>query len=132
MAEHDIQAAFVQWCQWNEGRHPVLKLAFAIPNGAHLAGDARLRAIKMQSLKKEGLRPGVPDWCLPAPRYPFSGLFIEFKYGKNKPSAEQNEYIARLRSAGHRVAVCYSTEEAIAEVENYLTAREGITKEQQA
>lgn len=120
MSEHATQSSFVTWCKWNEGKYPALKLAFSIPNGAHLAGDARLRAIKMRNLKAEGLRVGVPDWCLPVPRHSFSGLFIEFKHDKNKANSEQLEYIALLRSEGHRAVICYSVEEAIKEVENYL------------
>lgn len=118
--EHDTQAAFISWCQWNEAKYPALKLGFAIPNGAHLAGDARTRAIKMARLKAEGFRPGVPDWCLPVPMGGYNGLWIEFKFGKNKLSDAQTDYIALLERNKHCVQVCYTVDEAIKTIEEYL------------
>lgn len=119
--EHAIQCAFVEWCNRSESAHPELLLAFAVPNGAHLAGDARLRAIKMANLKKEGFRTGVPDWILPFPIAPYIGLAIEFKRGcKGVLSVSQEAYISLLRIAGWKVEVCRTTEEAISIVKGYL------------
>ena len=118
--EHDTQASFINWCQWNQAKYPVLALSFAIPNGAHLAGDARTRAIKMAKLKAEGFRPGVPDWCLPHPSGEYKGLWIEFKFGKNQTSIDQANFIALLKLYGHCVHVCYSVDDAIRAVEEYL------------
>ena len=120
MSEHLTQSSFVTWCQWNQAKYPMLALAFAIPNGTHLAGDARIRAIKMNNLKSAGLKPGVPDWCLPYPCGGYNGLWIEFKYGKNKLSVDQQNYIALLERYRHCVQICYSVDEAIVAVEEYL------------
>ena len=120
MSEHDTQASFVNWCQWNEMRYPMLMMAFAIPNGAHLAGDARTRAIKMARLKAEGFKPGVPDWCLPYPCGGYNGLWIEFKHGKNSLSQYQTDYIVLLEQYKHCVKVCYTVDEAIRAVEEYF------------
>ena len=122
--EHDTQAAFVNWCQWNQAKYPMLALAFAIPNGAHLAGDARTRAIKMARLKAEGFKSGVPDWHLPYRSGGYEGLWIEFKHGKNKTSADQDNYIALLERYRHCVQVCYNVDEAIKTVEEYLNPTE--------
>lgn len=121
--EHDTQKSFVTWCQWNQAKYPMLALAFAIPNGAHLAGDARTRAIKMARLKAEGFRPGVPDWCLPYPSGGYNGLFIEFKHGKNKLSVDQENYIALLERYQHCVKVCYTVDEAISAIEEFLNPK---------
>ena len=112
--EHDIQAAFVTWCRLNEKLLPALKLAFAVPNGGHrhVATAARLKA--------EGVRAGVPDWCLPVARGPYIGLWIEMKSGKNKPSDAQVEYIAMLRDARHQVFVCNDWLDAANFVKMYL------------
>lgn len=98
----------------------MLKLAFAIPNGAHLAGDARTRAIKMARLKAEGFKSGIPDWCLPYPCGGYNGLFIEFKHGKNKLSVAQADYIALLEKYKHCCKVCYTVDQSISVVEEYL------------
>jgi hypothetical protein len=65
----------------------------------------------------------VPDWCLPVPMGGYSGLWIEFKYGKNKLSDNQQDYIALLEAAGHCVDVAYTTEEAIRVTEEYLSQK---------
>lgn len=120
MSEYDIQAAFVKWCKWNEVKYPSLKLAFSSVNGAHLAGDARMRAIKMARLKANGLRVGVPDWSLPVARNGYAGMWIEFKAGKNKLSHAQAEYIDLLRAENHLVHVYYDWEKAAVAVKDYL------------
>jgi len=120
MSEHTTQCAFIQWCEWNEGKYPDLKLIYSIPNGAHLAGDSRQRAIKMAKMKAEGLKIGMPDTHLPVPCGGYNGLYIEFKDGKNKLSDSQEERIDMLERAGHCCAVCYTVDEAIRVTLEYL------------
>ncbi len=117
MSEHDTQAAFVNWCQWNEAKYPMLKLAFAIPNGG-----LRNKAVAGK-LKAEGARSGIPDWHLPYPCGGYNGLWIEMKHGKNKLSPAQSDYIALLEKYHHCVQVCYSVDEAIKAVEEYLNPK---------
>ena len=59
--EHRIQAALFEWAKYASAKHPGLKLMFAIPNGG--ARDAVTGAM----LKREGVKPGVPDIFLPMP-----------------------------------------------------------------
>ena len=108
MSEHDEQAAFVEWLEWNHIKH------YAIPNGGsrHKAEAARLKA--------EGVVPGVPDICIPIPRGEKHGLYIEMKYGKNKTTEAQNKWIAYLSEAGYTCAVCYSATAAIKVTRGYL------------
>lgn len=113
--EHDIQAAFVTWCRLHEKKYPELKLAFAVPNGGHRHAATAAR------LKAEGVRPGVPDWCLPVARGGYIGLFVEFKSSKGKPSPAQLEYIGLLKTAGHRVVVCNDFLVAAEVVKMYLS-----------
>jgi hypothetical protein len=54
------------------------------------------------------------------PNDSFAGLFIEFKYGANKATGLQNAFIARLREVGYCATICYSLDEAIEAVEDYL------------
>ena len=114
MSEHAEQAAFITWCAYNEARFPELAWMYAIPNGGH-----RHKAVAAK-MKAEGAKAGVLDLCLPVPRGPYHGLYLETKYGKNKPSPEQERWIAFLRSQGHYVEVCWGCEELIRATEKYL------------
>lgn len=87
---------------------------FAIPNGGHR------NYVEAINLKKQGTRSGVPDLMLPIPKGKYHGLFIEMKYGKNKPTQNQTEYINYLNSVGYLAVVCYSCEEAIKIINEYL------------
>ena len=70
MKETQEQATFISWFRF---QFPGV-LIFAIPNGAHLAGDAKARARHMARLKWEGVVSGIPDLCIPEWQ-----TWIEFK-----------------------------------------------------
>lgn len=89
-------------------------MCFAVPNG----GRRDIR--EAMSLKKEGVRPGVPDLILATPRGAHGALFIEFKIKPNKPSVLQQEMMERLEEQGYKCAVCYTLDQAIKVVEDYL------------
>ena len=114
LLEHDHQSLFFLWLQRNERRHPVLAAFFAIPNG----GFRHIRtAIK---LKKEGVKPGVPDTCLPVARKGHHCLWIEFKAGKNTMTDLQSKWKEFLEAERHKVVVAYSWQEAALETVRYL------------
>ena len=127
-SEHDSQRTVCDWWRIACNGYGLPEFALmAVPNGAHLAGDAKGRAIKMANLKRTGLRPGVPDLFLAVPKVdkvvpelPFPGLWIEMKKRPNKPSPEQEAVILYLRQRGYHVCICYSAEEAIRAISAYL------------
>ena len=119
MTEHDEQVAVINWCFYNTAKHPCLDLIFAIPNGAMLGGG-RIGGIRMNSLKAEGLRPGVSDLFLPAARRGYHGLFLEMKTSKGKPSENQLEFIANVSEQGYYAVICHGAAEAIDILEWYL------------
>lgn len=94
--------------------YPELRLLYHIPNGG---SRNELEAV---NLKKQGVRAGVPDLCLPVARGGYHGLYIELKYGKNKPTEKQLEWIEALRDEGYAVSICWGFEAARAELEKYL------------
>lgn len=99
------------------GRYPELRFLFAIPNGG-------LRhAVVAAKLRREGVRPGVPDVCLPVARGGYHGLWIEMKAGTNKPTDKQEDWIRDLAAQGHVVAVCWSAEVAIKIITLYLEGK---------
>jgi len=118
--EDQYQEQVFSWAAMNEAREPRLKFLFHVPNGGHRHPSVALK------LKRQGVKRGVPDIFLPVkvqyfdPGNTFSGLWIEMKAGKNKPSADQMAWINFLRKEGYRVCICWTPEEAIREIEAYL------------
>ena len=114
MSEHAIQSAFVTWCKYQERFYPMLQLSFATPNAAKRSIGLAMR------MKKEGLKSGVLDWCLPYNNGKYNGLWIEFKYGSNTLTDNQEAYGLLLEKYGHDVHVCYNVDDAINIVKEYL------------
>jgi hypothetical protein len=79
--------------------------------------------------QSNGLKAGVPDVMVFEPfkiknvpwrgdpelagAVHYNGLALELKAGKNKSTAAQKQWHERLQSAGWKVAVCYSLDEAL-------------------
>lgn len=113
--EDDIQAAVVQYCDIK--KIPI----FAIPNAQKLSFlDRKKAAIAMQKLKKIGLKSGAPDLFIPVPSWQYHGMFIELKTSKGKLTAEQKEWLGILSSKGYYAICCYSIDESINQIDQYL------------
>lgn len=108
MSEAQEQAAVIEWCDWQ--RIPI----FHIPNG----GKRNPR--EAAGLKRQGVRKGVPDLCVPIARGPWHSLYIEMKYGRNRPSEEQLHWMQTLSDNGMKCLVCYSAREAQDAISDYL------------
>ena len=108
------QETLVNWCRLFENRYPELKLLYHVPNGG---SRNRLEAA---NLKRQGVKAGVPDLCLPVPKRNYHGLYIEMKYGKNKTTEAQEEWLEALQQQDYKTAVCYSAEEAQEVIKDYL------------
>ena len=96
-------------------RHPELRLLFHIPNGGsrHPAEAARLKA--------QGVKPGVPDICLPVPKKKYHGLYIELKRRSGGVVSEaQNAMLTALRRQGYKVAICFGCDDAWKTISEYL------------
>ena len=121
--ESQIQAAFITWTRHAEARFPALKLAFSVPNGAWTKNYAMAA-----KLKREGMRPGVPDWMLPVVTWrhkglnvKWHGLAIEFKRPGAKATGQQAAYHILLRDQGWQVEVCNDWQVARQIAEKYLS-----------
>lgn len=114
--EHDEQCALMVHVGYYLGRWPELALLYAIPNGGQ-----RSKAVAGK-LKAEGVKPGVPDLCLPVPRGGFHGLYIEMKRvgERDATSPAQKAWHAALRAQGYRVVVCEGEAEAMAVIIEYM------------
>ena len=109
MSEAHEQIAVVNYCEYKG--IPV----FHIPNG----GSRNKR--EAANLKRQGVKAGVPDLCIPVARGRYHSLYIEMKAQKGKPTKKQVEWIHRLRGEGMCAYVCYGAKNAIALIEKYLS-----------
>lgn len=106
------QITLFNWAKNNESNFPCLKLMYHVPNEGKRTNGGILKAA--------GMKSGVPDVCLPVPRNGYHGLYMEMKYGKNRPTKEQESYMELLRQQGYKTAVCYGFESAKDEIVRYL------------
>lgn len=118
--EDTEQMGVIDWTNWNRNRFPELQLIFHIPNGG------KRNATEAARFKAMGVKAGVPDLFLPVPKDGYAGLFIEMKYGKNKTTENQEEWIENLKKQGYKVVVCYGGEAATRELEAYMQTYDTI------
>jgi len=108
------QERIMRWAAVEQAEHPELKLLHHIPNGGSR------NAAEAANLKRQGVKAGVPDLCLPVARCGFHGLYIELKYGKNTVTDEQAEWLEQLRQQGYKAVPLWGAEQAIETIREYL------------
>lgn len=132
--EEEEQQRVIEWAKlqlpvWGFPR----ECLFAIPNGAHLAGDRDQRARQMTRMKRVGFLNGVADLFLSVPRSGRAGLWIEMKKPRSnfdspadaerawKPG--QRQFAATQQKLGYAYALCYGFDEARAAIMKYLRGK---------
>lgn len=108
MSEAQEQSAVVEYCDLKG--IPV----FHVPNGG-----SRNKA-EAANLKRQGVKPGVPDLCVPVARGPYHSLYIEMKAEGGKPTEAQMRWVYLLREQGMCAYVCYGAGNAIALIDRYM------------
>ena len=113
--EAEEQTALFAWAEWNKTQYPELTLMYHVPNGgSRNTAEAR-------RLKAQGVKPGVPDICLPVPRGKYHGLYIELKRQRGgKISSLQKIWLTALAGQGYKCLVCFGAEDAEWEIVKYL------------
>jgi hypothetical protein len=103
-SERELQQAILDWyaAQIQLRNLADCDVLMAIPNGQYRPGQR----------PEPGMRPGVPDLFLPVARRGYYGLWLELKWGQNRPTPEQEAWLARLQKLNHCCAVVRSLEEA--------------------
>ena len=115
-SESAEQTNLFRWAAYEQNSYPELKLMFHIPNGGSR------NKLEAANLKRQGVKAGVPDICLPVARGNYHGLFIEMKNasGKNKATDKQKEWIQDLNRQGYMAIVCYGWQEASEVLKKYM------------
>lgn len=109
--EHQEQVALFEWA----AHYRPLDVMYAIPNG----GKRAIQTAAM--LKAEGVKPGVPDICLPVPRGHYHGLYIELKRRRGgKVTREQQAWIEALMHQGYACAVYHGWDAARDVIIDYM------------
>ena len=113
--EEQEQIAVIEWAMLMEKQAPELALLYHCPNGAdrHPAVAAKL--------KKQGVKPGVPDLFLPVARGTAHGLYVEMKRQKGgRVSEDQKAWMEALTQQGYLCVVAHGAEEACDVIWHYL------------
>ncbi len=110
------QICLFRWAAYMQGKYPELNLMYHIPNGGSR------NKLEAANLKRQGVKAGVPDICLPVARGLYHGLYIEMKNtsGKNKATAKQKDWIDELKKQGYMAIVCFGWQEASEVIEKYM------------
>ena len=90
MSEAQEQAAVIEYCEF------IHVPVFHIPNGGYR--NAREAA----NLKRQGVKAGVPDLCIPVAKGGYHGLYIEMKTKKGKLS----EFWSSDKLTGNQTRLC--------------------------
>ena len=119
------QAAFVSWLKTvpvpGMPNRKLWVFAYAVPNGATLAGSAKQRARLMNAMKAQGLKPGVSDICIALPVGRWHGAYIEMKRDrKSKVTDEQKEWLTLMASVGYYTGIAPGLDSAIEHTKTYL------------
>ena len=121
--EREEQAAVIAWAGFVtvEGIEGTLAdYLVASLNGATLGGDARLRALQVARLKRQGMKPGTSDLFVMIPRGRFAGLWVEMKRHGGKATDEQTKFIERARAVGDDAQVAEGADNATEIIRAYL------------
>lgn len=112
------QIKLFNWVAFERNNYPQLDLLYHIPNGG------KRNQKEAFNLKRQGVRAGVPDLCLPVARGKFHALYIELKVGKNTATQKQKDWIKKLEKQGNLALVCYGWEEASKVLLNYIRLKD--------
>lgn len=114
--EAEEQAAVIEWATAHAARLPGVDAIFHVPNGEERSKAAGAR------LKAQGVRPGIPDLCIPVARGGYHGLWIELKRAdrSNGPTQAQRAWMERLQHEGYYCVLAYGAGEAIDAIRGYL------------
>lgn len=76
--EAQEQEALFRWADFAVGKYPEVKFLYHIPN------EGKRSVYNGAALRRQGLKKGVPDLCLPVPSGKYHALYIEMKRKRRK------------------------------------------------
>lgn len=88
--EAEEQEALFVWAEYQSAAHTELKLLYHIPN------EGKRSVSYGAALRRQGMKKGVPDLCLPVARGKYHGLYIEMKAAETSRRSTSNGGLKRL------------------------------------
>ncbi len=117
-SESEEQQALFEWVEAHIYRYPELEAFYHIPN------EGKRSKAEGAKLKREGLKEGVSDNCLPVKKGEYGSLYIELKKRQGgKVSDAQSDWIDLMKEVGNAAFVCEGWEQAAKVIEDYLEGR---------
>lgn len=113
-SEDQAQRLIFDWARWQQGKYPQLKAMY------HAANEGKRSARAGAELKRQGMKPGVSDICLPCASGKYNNLYVELKVGNGKASDNQLKFVDMINSIGGKAVVVYGSEAAIELITAYL------------
>ncbi len=108
--EDDLQRDVFRWAAYC----PALEFMYAVPNGGKRNSREAAR------LKRQGVKSGIYDICLPIASKGYHGLYLELKIGKNKLSDNQKKFMKYVKKNGYMAVTAYNFKEAIEIISEYI------------
>lgn len=110
--EAQEQEALFRWAEFAVGKYPELALMY------HITNEGKRTVAGGAALKRQGLKKGVPDICLPVPRGKYHGAYIEMKKVGEKPTEEQKHWLSELARFGY---CCFVADKGWADAAEFIT-----------
>lgn len=117
MSESREQQIIFEWASWQKNKYPGIEAMY------HIANEGKRSASSGSRLKREGLKSGVSDICVPVAKCGYNNLYIELKSGKNKATKEQLDFISLINKYGGKALVVYEADNAIEVIKAYFEGR---------
>lgn len=112
--EQTHQTTVFEWIHWNH----LSDVCFHPANERHCAAQQGAK------FKRLGVKKGVSDIFVMRSSRGFHGLIIELKSKTGKLSSEQKYFLETMNREGYLAKVCYSADEAIKTITDYLGWKE--------
>jgi hypothetical protein len=117
LSEYDHQKMIFKWADAARIKYPCLAYMHCSLNGVRMARGQAVKA------KMSGMKAGVPDIFLPFKTKDYSGLFIELKVGRNKPTEDQVKFLNYLTTQNFYCTVIYGAKDAVKCIESYILGK---------
>ncbi len=120
MSERESQIEVFEVLALNEAKYPQLAWVYASMNGLFTKSPRMA-----MDRKRQGQKAGVSDICLPfqSAHKSYPGAYIEMKQKPNKPTSQQNEFLAFVELQGYATCISYSADHALDFIEVYIDGK---------
>lgn len=109
------QECVFRWAAMNQNRFPDLEWMFHIPNGG------TRNATEAECLRRQGVKAGIADICLPVARGGYHALYIELKRIKgSRKTKDQEDFINAMNARGNLATFAYGWQQAVEIITDYL------------